>query len=169
MDAALLLEHRSLKDAFFRSDDQSPLPVERQADFDGLSYFDPNPDLVFDLQPEIVDPERVMISTTGGASREYDRVATVSFQVDESAVTLALFSSGHASWFLPFRDRTSGRETYGAGRYLDIELPEAGTVTIDFNYAYAPYCAYSDAYSCALPPAENWMDAAVVAGERSAW
>lgn len=168
MSTEPLIEHRSMKDAFFRGSDQSPLPVDLRATFGGLAYFDPNPRLVFDVQPEIVEPTQVSIRTTGGESRTYDRVATVSFQVDEDAITLALFSSGHESWFLPFRDHTSGKQTYGAGRYLDVDPPEAGIVTIDFNYAYAPYCAYSDAYSCALPPSENWMDAVILAGERTA-
>ena len=80
---------------------------------------------------------------------------------------LALLATGHNGYFLPFRDATSGNETYGACRYLDLEPAPDGSVTVDFNYAYAPFCAYNDAYSCALPPQENWLEVPVRAGERN--
>ena len=68
---------------------------------------------------------------------------------------------------MPFRDGTSGRETYGAGRHLDIRVEANGSYVLDFNFAYNPYCAYSDAYSCPLPPAENWLPVRIEAGERT--
>jgi hypothetical protein len=70
--------------------------------------------------------------------------------------------------FLPFRDATSGRETYGAGRYLEVEPPGPdGGVEIDLNYAYNPYCAYNPEWSCPIPPGENWLTVPIRAGERS--
>ena len=75
-------------------------------------------------------------------------------------------TEGSHGFFLPFRDATSGSETYGAGRYLDIDPDEDGTVTIDFNMAYNPFCVYSEAYSCPLPPTENWLDVPITAGEK---
>jgi uncharacterized protein len=73
--------------------------------------------------------------------------------------------------FVPFRDATSGRETYGAGRYLEIELQRhakgAHTATLDFNLAYNPHCAYSSDYSCPIPPPENTLPIAITAGERA--
>jgi uncharacterized protein (DUF1684 family) len=68
--------------------------------------------------------------------------------------------------FLPFRDATSGTATYGAGRYLDLEPNEDGTLTIDFNLAYNPSCVYSDGWSCPIPPRENWLDIPIEAGEK---
>ena len=67
---------------------------------------------------------------------------------------------------MPFRDATSGRESYGAGRYLDIEPEEDGTYTVDFNVAYNPWCAYAPQYSCPLPPRENWLPFPIEAGEQ---
>ena len=67
---------------------------------------------------------------------------------------------------MPFRDATSGHETYGGGRYLDLPVAPMGHYVLDFNRAYHPYCVYSEAYSCPLPPAENTMALAVRAGER---
>ncbi len=166
MNNSHLLDFRKQKDAFFKQADQSPLPAERRTDFEGLAYFPPNEDLVFEVELEPVEPTQIEIATTTGDVRTYLRVATATFAVDERPVMVALYSTGHEGLFLPFRDATSGEETYGAGRYIDVRPGEGGTAIIDFNYAYAPFCAYSESYSCALPPAENWLDVAIRAGER---
>src|SRR5205823_4054425 len=68
--------------------------------------------------------------------------------------------------FVPFRDATSGQETYGAGRYLEIHA-HGDNVVIDFNYAYNPNCAYDPAWSCPLPPIENWLKVPIRAGEKA--
>ena len=68
--------------------------------------------------------------------------------------------------FVPFLDQTSGTETYGAGRYLDIEPDEDGTYALDFNLAYHPSCVYDVRFSCPLTPAENRLDTRIEAGER---
>lgn len=156
-----------MKDEFFRLDDQSPWPRERAAEFDGLEYFEPNPDLVFDVLPQVVEPTEIEAATSTGDTRTYMRVATATFEVESEPVTVDLLSSGGDRLFLPFRDATSGKESYGSGRYLDLYANETGHVVIDFNYAYAPYCAYSDAYSCTLPPTQNWLNVPIRAGERT--
>jgi hypothetical protein len=69
--------------------------------------------------------------------------------------------------FVPFRDATNAAETYEAGRYLDLAAQDDGTYDLDFNLAYAPFCAYSPSYSCPLPPPENWLTARITAGERN--
>ncbi|GEM_PF-4840264 len=76
-----------------------------------------------------------------------------------------IIQQNDSSLFLPFYDRTNGTETYGGGRYLELPYAE-GPITVDFNYATHPYCAYSDRYSCMLPPSENQIPVAVRAGER---
>ena len=73
--------------------------------------------------------------------------------------------TGHL--FLPFQDETSGRETYGAGRYLEVPVLEDGQLLLDFNYAYHPFCAYNPGYSCPIPPFENRLPVAIRAGERN--
>jgi len=167
MDTETLLQHRKNKDEFFKLSPQSPIPAHERETFGGLTYFDPNPDLVFTIKPEPVEPTPVRIETTTGDARTYHRVATVTVPIEHKHTTLALYSTGNDSLFLPFRDATSGKESYGAGRYLDIEPNEDGSITIDFNLAYAPFCAYSEQYSCALPPQENWTAVSVEAGERN--
>jgi uncharacterized protein (DUF1684 family) len=166
MDTRPLLEFREAKDHFYGNALESPLSHETRHDFGGLDYYDPNPDLVFRLPVEPGDDSEVRVGTSDGAERTYRRVGTVHFVVNGEATRLTLYSTGHPGYFLPFRDSTSGRGTYGAGRYLDIEPNEDGTVTVDFNYAYNPTCAYDDAYSCPLPPVENWLPVPIEAGEK---
>jgi uncharacterized protein len=100
----------------------------------------------------------------------YERLGWVKLQVDGSDCQLALFAPEGdlepEAAFVPFRDATSGSETYGSGRYLEAELRD-DTVTLDFNLAYNPYCAYGDGWSCPLPPRENWLTVPIRAGEQN--
>lgn len=167
MDLTYLEEHRAGKDEFFAGSHHSPLPPEDRANFEGLLYFDADERLVFTLDPVPADGAVIRVQTSDGQERQYRRAATVTFEVDGEQVRLTLYSTEHPGYFIPFRDKTSGRETYGAGRYLDIDPNEDGTVTIDFNLAYNPYCAYNEAYSCPLPPVENWLQVPIEAGEKN--
>lgn len=162
-----VLDHRRAKDEFFRSSHHSPLPASGRPRFKGLRYWEPDPRYaVAGPVDRNVDTSPIVIQTTDGSQRSYTRVGRVSFTIGGQQAALTLFSTGHPGLFVPFRDATSGKESYGAGRYLDLE--EAGdTVTIDFNYAYNPYCAYDEAYSCPLPPPENWLKIPIHAGERT--
>ena len=160
-----LIEHRKAKDDFFATSFQAPLDHGDRHGFSGLPYFEPNESLVFTVQPEPADGKEIRVDTSDGQERIYQRDSTVSFDVDGKPVTLVLYTTGHAGYFLPFRDSTSGKTTYGAGRYIDLEPNSDGSVTIDFNMAYNPYCAYNDGYSCPLPPVENWLQIPIEAGE----
>jgi hypothetical protein len=160
--------HRIAKDEFFATDPRSPIPEDRRKDFAGLAYFDPDPAYIHTVEPVAIDPIPTTIATTTGDERTYHAVAEVTIDLEGIGAHLTLFDTGHDGYFLPFRDATSGSETYGAGRYLDLHPNPDGTVTIDFNLAYAPFCAYNDAYSCALPPPGNWLTLPIRAGERRA-
>ena len=166
MDPAELAAYRANKDAYFRDSRHSPIPPGERSEFTGLTYFDWNPDLVFTVPVHAADRAPVTIATSDGSARTYYRAGTVEIPVGRDPVTLTLYDTGHQGLFLPFRDATSGKKTYGAGRYLDLQPNDDGTVTIDFNLAYSPFCAYSDSFSCALPPVENWMRVPIEAGER---
>ena len=74
--------------------------------------------------------------------------------------------AGNETLFVPFLDATSGSETYGAGRYLDVPVEDDGTYSIDFNLAYHPSCVYDAKFSCPLTPAENRLPVRIEAGER---
>jgi uncharacterized protein (DUF1684 family) len=167
-----LQDFRADKDAFFREHPNSPLLPEQRASFDGLAYFPENESLVVRarLETDGVDlDEAIAMQTTTGGEQVYRRAGVVRFEVGGAPAQLTLFASPEMrELFVPFRDATSGSETYGAGRYLEVEPADLdGTVEIDFNYAYNPYCAYNPTWSCPIPPGENWLAVAIRAGERS--
>ena len=163
-----LKRFRAEKDGVFARDPHSPLTDDQRRNFQGLEYFDENPQLV--IQAGIdreVDPEEVRMGTSSGEEQVYHRYGLVRFRVDEQPAQLTLYSSeDSAELFVPFRDATSGHETYGAGRYLEVEAHD-DHVTIDFNYAYNPNCAYDSAWSCPSPPTENWLRVPIRAGEKT--
>ena len=163
---------RADKDAFFREDARSPLLPEQRTSFDHLSYFPSSEALVIHarLDTEGVDrEEEIAMQTTTGGQQAYRRAGVVRFEVDGAPTQVTLFASHDTpDLFLPFRDATSGKESYGAGRYLEVEPPGLdGAVEVDFNYAYNPYCAYNPDWSCPIPPGENWLAVPIRAGERS--
>jgi uncharacterized protein (DUF1684 family) len=164
-----LEEFRKEKDEFFRSDHHSPLAHEHTHHFEGLKYFPESPDLVVvsELTPH-PDGGEVTMETSTGEAQVYDRAGVVHFSVDGEPAQVTLYRArGEDSFFLPFRDASSGKETYGAGRYLDVAPPHNGHVVVDFNYAYNPSCAYDPQYSCPLPPRENWLQVPIRAGEKN--
>jgi uncharacterized protein len=165
-------QFRVEKDEFFRQHPQSPLTPEQQSSFEGLEYFPENRELVVhtELITDGVDrDERIVMKTTTGDHQVYRRAGVVEFDVDGERVRVTLYESEDMNdLFLPFRDATSGRETYGAGRYLEIEPPSReGDVVVDFNYAYSPSCAYNPNWSCPIPPGENWLTVPIRAGEKT--
>jgi len=167
MDATTLAAYRANKDDYLRTNEHSPLPPEQRDGFTGLPYYDWNPDLIFHVDLQSADGEDVTIDTSDGTTRIYKRSAEVIIKFADKDHTLTLFDTGHPGLFLPFRDATSGESTYGGGRYLDLQPDDEDHVTVDFNLAYSPYCAYNSSYSCALPPAENWLDIPIEAGEKT--
>ena len=157
---------RAEKDRFFRSSPHSP--IADRVNFTGLAYYPPDPAYRYKLAINQADqPEPLTFQTNTGDERTYHRIGTVEFGVDGESATLALYRADHHdALFLPFRDATSGSETYGAGRYLEPQLLSDGRVLVDFNLAYNPFCAYSSSYSCPLPPIENHLTVAIRAGEK---
>jgi uncharacterized protein (DUF1684 family) len=168
-----VLAERLAKDDYFRHSPHSPLPHERQHDFIGLSYFAPEPAYrLTGLRVERTSEEDArpfLIETSDRQPRTAYRLGRLSFVVGRTELALTAYRIGDDTsdtLFIPFKDRTSGRETYGMGRYLDIEPEPDGTYTLDFNAAYNPFCAYSELYSCPLPPPENTLPVPIKAGER---
>jgi uncharacterized protein (DUF1684 family) len=161
-----LAEFRRQKDRYLESAPDSP--IGDATGFEGLDYYDQDPSLALELELIAADGTDVRVQTSDGQERVYTREAQISFELEGAEVTLTLYGTNHNDgYFLPFRDATSGTETYGAGRFIDVEPATEGKVQVDFNLAYNPYCAYNDRYSCPLPPAENWLTVAIRAGERS--
>ncbi len=164
-----LEDFRHQKDMFFELDGQSPLTPDQRRNFAGLKYYPENSVLRLITAIEEYDPKPVvtMITSTGSA-REYLKYGQFSFAVNGESATLHVYQDPDDEYFfLPFVDATAPDETYGAGRYLDLEPAAGGKFLIDFNYAYNPYCAYNDRWSCPLTPKENRLKVRIEAGEKN--
>ena len=151
-EPARLLGFRAAKDRLFVSHPASPVPRADRRDFRGLAYWRHAPALALraPLEPDPAAPP-LDLPRSGAGPHEYA-----------------------GGLFIPFRDATSGKETYGGGRYLwdsgkGADLGSDGDeLAIDFNYAYHPSCVYDPVWSCPLAPPENWLTVPIQAGERLA-
>jgi uncharacterized protein (DUF1684 family) len=160
---------RERKDALFAEGEQSPLDPEQQERFEKLDYFAENPalDLTLTIDRSNAGTDLV-VDTSDGQQRTYRRVGTITFPVGEEQVTMTLLAQpGQTRLFLPFFDGTTSTESYSGGRYLEPNQRPDGRVQVDFNYAYNPYCAYGDGWSCPIPPDENRTTARIEAGEKN--
>jgi len=168
MNAQELATHRQEKDNFFRTHPQSPLPREERASFEGLQYYPYNEALDLVVEVEELDPKsEIQMETSSGDLRDFQRWGQFTFEVEGQQARLTIYYSPYNGYFfLPFTDATSGKETYGAGRYLDIEAVGGNKFAVDFNLAYNPYCAVSPNFSCPFPPAENRLSVPIRAGEK---
>lgn len=153
------------KDEFFRLDPESPLTAEQKRSFVGLRYFPPNPslDLTVTLE-EFPEKQNIQMQTTTGDVRTYERLGRFSFEVEGKTASLTIYRADYG-YFLPFVDSLAGKETYGAGRYLEPEELGGGDFHVDFNLAYNPYCAYNANWSCPITPPENRLAVPIRAGE----
>ena len=154
------------RDSLFRSP-ASPIPDT--AAFEGVPYF--AYDSTFAVPAALVPAmrqESFNFPTTSGALQEHVSAGHLVFEAGGVQWRLEAFEpvGSEGRLFVPFRDATSGRETYGGGRYLDLEIQPSGRYALDLNRAYNPYCVYDASFSCPLPPAENRLELRVTAGER---
>jgi hypothetical protein len=167
---------RSELNEMFADSARSPLPADDVKGFEGLDFFPV--DLNYRVKANWkVTPgaESFMMPTTTDRIVEYRKYGEASFELNGRELTLAIYQNQELIrdeaykdyLFLPFKDLTNGIETYGGGRYIDLRVPEGDQLTIDFNQAYNPYCAYSPRWSCPIPPAENHLDAAIRAGVKA--
>jgi hypothetical protein len=164
---SLLNHFRRQKDEWFKLSDNSPIPEEQRAAFQGLNYYPENTELRFTTQiEEFSSPEPITMITSTGDTQEYLRWGRMRFMVEGQPAELTVYYASWGDYFVPFTDATSGSETYDAGRYMELEEQDDGMFLVDFNLAYNPYCAYSPAYSCPIPPAENRLSVPIRAGEK---
>ena len=149
----------------------SPLDSTELLSFKGLRYFP-----VDEAYKVIAKIERFQNQDTFALPHSHERTKTyrkfgkISFSLKDQNHELILLESAHKKpgyenyILLCFKDETSGKTTYGAGRYIDLIIPEKDEIEVDFNKAYNPYCAYSERYTCPIPPKENTLNIAVEAG-----
>lgn len=163
-------------DEDFKTRADSPIHPDDRESFAGLTYW--APDAAYRFVGPIhlhAAPEKLTVITTTGRNRPAEKYGWVEFTVNGTRCKLQVYrmldqraDDAVKSLFLPFTDRTSGKETYPAGRYVNIKSSGEGKYVVDFNTAYNPYCAYGmpERYVCPVTPAENRLDVRIEAGEK---
>lgn len=173
--SAQIAKHREAYKADFIKDSRSPL---KKDDLQNLHFYDADSTYKVIAEVVLLKNEKVFkMPTFNGSSSDYYRYAHINFSLNGKAIQMTLYRSVSLSsnpvykdhLFLPFTDETNNKETYGGGRYIDLDAKEIkdNHLEIDFNKAYNPYCAYSDGYRCPVPPEENDLQLTIKAGEKS--
>jgi uncharacterized protein len=169
-----MAKHRQeYKDDFLKNPN-SPL---KQADLAYLDFY--NVDSTFKVKSSFMkttDKATFKIPTSDGKQKEYFKYGTLTFTLKGQILQLNVYRSlalmkmpQYKNYlFVPFKDQTNGTETYGGGRYLDLQTADiqADTLFLDFNKAYNPYCAFANGYSCPIPPQANHLKIGIEAGEK---
>lgn len=167
-----LLVERANKDAQFNNAQDSPIKEEERTDFEGLVYFEPNIQYITKAKyVEASGSDTLSLMTTSGAERKMIVAGAFQFKLQEVSHRLIAYRYLDASikeLFIPFKDLTSGAETYGGGRYMDIEVNPNSLeeIRLDFNKAYNPYCVYNENFVCPIPPKDNNLLIEIRAGEK---
>lgn len=164
-DTTALLAWRAERDEEFRTHYASPIPEEHRAAFGGLHYFDPDPGLAVS-GPLTREVGRMQIVFSTGRVNTYRIAGRAHLDLGGRERSLIVLHGEEDDLFIPFHDATCGVDSYGGGRYVGVERSGPDEVSVDFNRATNPLCAYDEEFSCPLPPAENWLDFPVRAGER---
>ena len=151
----------------------SPLKKKERRHFEG-HLFHPI-ELSYRVQAifrEFDNKDTLVMKTSANTEKVYLRFGILSFHIGEVRCELVAYQN--VKWskkegyendlFVPFRDETSGKESYGGGRYLDIKIPSKESIILNFNLAYNPYCAYTEGWFCCLPPLENTLKVEINAG-----
>ncbi|MCG2612098.1 DUF1684 domain-containing protein [Flavobacterium sp. SM15] len=157
----------------YADEKESPLKKEDLAHFKALDFFEVN--MNYCVEAHLVETPKekpFAMKTSGARTPMYVKYGELHFTLDGKKCKLNLYRNIELSkkeqfknhLFLPFTDLTSGVESYGGGRYIDLEATDKETMTIDFNQAYNPYCAYNEGYSCPIPPKENDLPVEIKAG-----
>lgn len=166
-----LNRYRQQKDIMFGSDENSPFySIKDSIKFTHLSYFEP--DEKFKVLASISKPNKkisiVLIDTKGG-KREMTVDAILEFTLEGKNYKLNGYGSSDdpGSIFIPFKDLTNNKTTYGGGRYLELSFKNQTSIILDFNLSYNPYCHYNHSYSCPIVPEENSLHCEINAGEKT--
>lgn len=160
----------------FSDPDDSPLTKDDRKKFEGLDFFPI--DSTFKVTAEFKlykNPKTFAMPTTTDRLPLYRTYGVAVFNLNGKKLALHIYQNQDLiqqpeyknHLFIPFNDETNGEETYGGGRFLDVEIPDGDTIVIDFNKAYNPYCAYNKNYSCPIPPQENDLAIAIKAGVKN--
>ena len=170
-----LAAHRAQTEADYLKSKDSPFDAAMRARFAGFSYFDGDASFCIDasFEPAAKDEKQFNMAAFNGKTIAFRRYGVFRFPLGGAMQALTAYQrmdlpAKERNWVLiPFQDRTNGKETYGGGRYLDLELPINAHTELDFNRAFNPLCAYDSKFTCPVPPPENRLKIAVTAGEKA--
>ncbi len=174
-DPKYIVEIKSWQDTMnleFADSATSPLLEDEIVDFKGLNFFDI--DSKFNIEADFVRTQNEQpfgMKTTTERLPIYVKYGEAHFEIDGKKLKLNVYQNqelilkpGFGDYlFVPFLDLTSGKESYGGGKYLVVRIPENSKIKLDFNKSYNPYCAYNHKYSCPIPPYENKLDVEIKA------
>jgi uncharacterized protein len=157
---------------FIRFNIESPLTEEQKRSFTKLTFYEINPQYKVKARIVPIENKKVReVPLTDGSKQRYIEHAFAEFELEGKSNKLLLLQAmdeaDKRNFFLAFADATSAGETYGGGRYLNVRQDGKNSITIDFNLAYNPYCAYNPDYACPLPPRENLLEIPILAGEKN--
>jgi uncharacterized protein (DUF1684 family) len=169
-----VLDWRKERNAFLKEHERSPLLPQDKKDFKGTKYYPFDPQYFFSGQIErtvlhINNPKYyATFLTNKGTSKRYIRYGKFGFTLNGKNYTIEIYKSILSdNLFIPFKDKTNGRETYEGGRYVETEILPGYKIILDFNTAYNPSCAYNDKFVCVIPPKENILNVEIRAGEKN--
>ena len=162
----------------YSSKETSPLDKKSRKAFEGHRFYEVNLAYVVKAKfARISNGDTVVMKTSADTEKSYIKYAQLHFNILHKHCHLMVYQSltlremeEYKNYlFIPFKDLTSGKETYGGGRYMDIMIPEGDEIILNFNTAYNPYCAYADGYFCPIPPTENTLNVEIKAGAMIPW
>ena len=169
-----VLDWRKERNAFLKEHERSPLLPQDKKDFKGTKYYPFDPQYFLSGQIErivlhINNPKYyATFLTNKGTSKRYIRYGKFGFTLTGKDYTIEIYKSILSdNLFIPFKDKTNGRETYEGGRYVETEILPGYKIILDFNTAYNPSCAYNDKFVCVIPPKENILNVEIRAGEKN--
>ena len=160
----------------FSNPEESPLTEDDRKKFESLDFFPIDSTYKVTAAFKLYEnPKTFAMPTTTDRLPIYRTYGVAVFNLNGKKLALHIYQNQDLiqqpeyinHLFIPFNDETNGDETYGGGRFLDVEIPEGDTIVIDFNKAYNPYCAYNGKYSCPIPPKENDLAIAIKAGVKN--
>lgn len=157
---------------FIRFNAESPLTESQKQSFTKLEFYPIDPTYKVKALMVPIENKKVReVPLTDGSKERYIEHSWAEFEIQGKPQRLLLMQSMDESdkrnFFLAFADETSGVETYGGGRYINARQDGKSSITLDFNLAYNPYCAYNPDYACPIPPRENILEIPIPAGEKN--
>lgn len=168
-------EYQIQQNSFFKDGSMSPLKKKDLKNFKGLDFFPIDSTFIVEAHLELTPDATVFkLPRTGGDQVDYRQYGILTFSLKGKEFQLSLYRDQKERFdprykdylFLPFTDLTSGEESYGGGRYMNLFISDIkdDRLILNFNNTYNPYCAYNEKYSCPIVPRKNRLEIAITAG-----